>query len=122
MALSEAWPHKGDWVLKLEGVNSIDAAERFEVRNFGYRFQSPSKASRRRVFSVGSDWLCNFGSPPGRRSGTVEGWQEYGGPPLLEVRVNGRNVLIPFVKAICRHVDLEARRITVEVPEGLLEL
>jgi ribosomal 30S subunit maturation factor RimM len=52
----------------------------------------------------------------------VDGWQEYGGPPLMHVRVNGRDVLIPFVKGIYRAVDLEARRITVDLPEGLLEL
>ena len=33
---------------------------------------------------------------------TVDGWQEYGGPPLMEVRANGREVLIPFVKGIYR--------------------
>jgi ribosomal 30S subunit maturation factor RimM len=31
-------------------------------------------------------------------------------------------VLIPFVGSICRRIDLAARTITVEVPEGLLDL
>ena len=50
--------------------------------------------------------------------GVVEGWQQYGGPPLMEVRVDGREVLIPFVRAICREVDLEAQTIRVDLPEG----
>ncbi|MGC2657829.1 MAG: ribosome maturation factor RimM [Bryobacteraceae bacterium] len=121
VALSEAWPHKGDWVLKLEGVNSIDAAERFGGSELWVPFSSRAKLPAGEYFQ--SDLIgCEILDTAGKTIGTVEGWQEYGGPPLLEVRVNGRNVLIPFVKAICLHIDLEARRMTVEVPEGLLEL
>jgi ribosomal 30S subunit maturation factor RimM len=54
--------------------------------------------------------------------GRVESWQACGGPPLLETKVNGREVLIPFVAEICREVDLTARTIRVELPEGLLDL
>jgi ribosomal 30S subunit maturation factor RimM len=50
------------------------------------------------------------------------GWQQYGGPPLMELTVEGREVLIPFVSSICRRVDLAARNITVDLPEGLLDL
>jgi 16S rRNA processing protein RimM len=57
-----------------------------------------------------------------QRLGAVAGWQQYGGPPLMEVSVDGREVLIPFVTSICRDVDLAARTITVELPEGLLDL
>ena len=57
----------------------------------------------------------------GKCLGLVAGWQQYGGPPLMEVRVDGREVLIPFVSSICRQVDLTARTIAVDVPEGLLD-
>jgi ribosomal 30S subunit maturation factor RimM len=40
----------------------------------------------------------------------------------MQMKVGGREVLIPFVPAICREVDLAARTIRVELPEGLLEL
>ena len=34
--------------------------------------------------------------------GIVEAWQEYGGPPLLEVKSkHGKEILIPFAKSIC---------------------
>jgi 16S rRNA processing protein RimM len=52
----------------------------------------------------------------------VEGWQQYGFPLLMEVTVKGREVLIPFVSAICRQVDVAGRRIVVNLPEGLLDL
>jgi ribosomal 30S subunit maturation factor RimM len=52
-----------------------------------------------------------------RLIGRVTGWEEYGGPALLEVD-DGR-LLIPFVKAICVDILPEQRLIRVNLPEGL---
>lgn len=41
---------------------------------------------------------------------------------LLDVRGEGREIMIPYRKEIIREVDREARRIVVELPEGLLDL
>jgi ribosomal 30S subunit maturation factor RimM len=53
--------------------------------------------------------------------GVVEQVQQFGGPPLLGLTYEGREVLIPFVPAMCA-VDLAAGVIRVTLPEGLLEL
>jgi ribosomal 30S subunit maturation factor RimM len=45
--------------------------------------------------------------------------QETGGSGLLEVE---GGLLIPFVRAICVAIEPEARRIIVQLPEGLKEL
>ncbi len=42
-------------------------------------------------------------------------------PNLVVAREGKAEGLIPFVEAFIREVDLEARRIDVELPEGLLE-
>jgi 16S rRNA processing protein RimM len=56
----------------------------------------------------------------GQEIGVVSEWQEYGGPPLLEVTgTNGRELLIPFAKSICVAIDPVLRRVEVELPEGL---
>jgi ribosomal 30S subunit maturation factor RimM len=39
----------------------------------------------------------------------------------MELTVDARPVLIPFVNSLCQ-VDLTARTIRVDVPEGLLDL
>jgi ribosomal 30S subunit maturation factor RimM len=53
----------------------------------------------------------------------VTGWQEYGGPGLLEVeRPDGGRILVPFARSICTEIDLEARSIRVDLPEGLEDL
>lgn len=55
--------------------------------------------------------------------GTVDRIEEYGGPQLLAVaRPGGKETLIPFAKSICKEIDVAAKVIRVELPEGLLDL
>jgi len=59
----------------------------------------------------------------GRLIGTVTDFQETGGASLLEVtKVDGKELLIPFAKAICTTIDMAAKRIEVNLPEGLEDL
>jgi 16S rRNA processing protein RimM len=59
----------------------------------------------------------------GRSLGVVEDLQELGGQALLVVKQpGGEELLIPFTHAICKVVDVEGKRITVDLPEGLEDL
>ena len=51
----------------------------------------------------------------------MERWQELGGPPTLEVRVGEDIVGIPAVRPILAVIDIAAKRIEIDPPEGLLE-
>jgi ribosomal 30S subunit maturation factor RimM len=54
--------------------------------------------------------------------GTVGRVEDYGGGPLLEVKLeDGRDVLVPFSRAICKEIDVAGKSIRAEVPEGLLD-
>jgi 16S rRNA processing protein RimM len=44
------------------------------------------------------------------------------GTPLLEVETARGELLIPLAEDICRRIDTAARRIEVELPEGLRDL
>lgn len=57
----------------------------------------------------------------GREIGLVTKVIRTGGVDLLEVGERGE-ILIPFAEAICVEVDPETRQITVDPPEGLLQL
>ena len=57
----------------------------------------------------------------GEELGLVERVIETAGPDLLEVKAGSRNLLIPFVEAICR-VDRSQGLIEIDPPEGLLDL
>jgi 16S rRNA processing protein RimM len=54
--------------------------------------------------------------------GLVKGIVPAGGSDLLAVDRAGREVLIPFTKAVCVEVDLSKREIRVDLPDGLLDL
>jgi len=65
---------------------------------------------------------CEVWSGPDR-VGMVRGVEEYGGPPLLQVEAeDGREILIPFTRSICKVIDVAEKIIRVEAPEGLLDL
>lgn len=118
--VDEVWSHEGVLIFKFRGVDSITDAEKLR----GAEVQVP--VADRITTEPGeyfhSDVIgCEVrerGS--GRLIGRVTRFEDYGGPPLIEID-NGR-LLIPFVKAICVDIRPEERRIEVELPAGLEDL
>jgi 16S rRNA processing protein RimM len=120
--IESAWNHKGGWVLKFAGVDSISAAERFRDADLWLPLRERGQLGDGEFFQsdlIGSTVVERL---TGKRLGVVQGWQQYGGAPLMDVKVGERAVLIPFVSSICVEVDLAGRRVSVELPEGLLDL
>ena len=59
----------------------------------------------------------------GRERGVVVDVYEGGGGLLLNVkRADGREFELPFAADLCTEIDLEAKRIVVNLPEGLEDL
>lgn len=119
--VEHTWTHKGDWVLKFSGVDSIDAAERFRGADLWIAPAERGALAEGEFFSSDLIGCRVVDRVTGRELGPVERLAQYGGPPLIEVSIQGREVLIPFVPDICQ-VDLAAKTIAVDAPEGLLEL
>jgi ribosomal 30S subunit maturation factor RimM len=44
------------------------------------------------------------------------------GTPILVVDTSAGEILVPLAEDICRRIDTAARRIDVELPEGLRDL
>ncbi len=57
----------------------------------------------------------------GSKVGQVSGILKTGGVDLLEVGEKGQ-ILIPFTDEICKNVDPQQKVITIDPPEGLLQL
>lgn len=118
--VERVWYHKDQPVFQFRGIDSIDAAERLAGQDVtipaSERFPLPedeyyfADLVGCRVIDTGTGHLV----------GAVTGWQESGGPVLLEV--DGGRILIPFVKAILTRIDVPAREIRAALPEGLVEL
>lgn len=111
------WPHKGRFVLKLQGVDSIDDAER--LRGQELRIAEDALAP----LPPGSYYHhqlrgLRVQDPQGRELGRVDDLMEMGeGAPVLVVRGGGGETLIPLAEAFVRRVDLAAGLLVAVKPE-----
>jgi len=117
----------GRFVMKLVGVDSIDAAEKI----VGAELQiadSALPAARPGSFYTFQLRGCNVYTIPSGKDGIedcigeVVDVIESGGTQTLQVGVGKDETLIPFAESIVKKIDIAARRIEVELPEGLREL
>ncbi len=124
--LEEFWPHKGRMVFKFAGIESIDDAETL----IGSEIQIPGE--QRAELEAGSVYVSDLvgceveahsGNDPVRGLGRVQDVIFGAGEaPLLQVMQGKKEYLVPFVESFTEKLDLAARKITMKVPEGLLEL
>lgn len=119
LQVQEVWRHNGQPVFKFAGIDTISDAEKIE----GAEILVPaSEVAKAEEGAYSHQDLVGCRVEGESFSGLVQGVQEYGGPPLLQVEgADGREILIPFVQAICKEIDVAAKIIRVELPEGLLE-
>lgn len=119
--LEQAWEHKGDWVLKFAGVDSIEAANEFREADLWVPIKERAALPDGDYFQTDLIGCQVVDIPTGKPVGEIQGWQQFGGPPLMELTVDGREVLIPFLSSECQ-VDLGARVIRMSLPDGILEI
>ena len=118
--VEEVWEHSGALVFKFRGVDSISDAEK--LRGAEVRVPQAERVELEPGEYFHSDLIgCEVRErASGRVIGSVTGFEEYGGPPLLEI--DGGRMLVPFVKAICVDIEPNVKVIQVDLPEGLEEL
>ena len=116
MTVTSCWPHKGRFVLKLEGVDSIDDAERYR----GLELRIPE--SELPALPQGSFYYhqlvgLRVQGEDGCALGVVESILDAGAAPILVVRGAGEELLIPLAEAFVKRVDLPAGVLVAEAPE-----
>jgi 16S rRNA processing protein RimM len=121
--IESVWEHRGRLVFKFRGFDSISDAERLTGAEVRMPLEERAPAAEGEYYQsdlVGCELIDRRS---GEKIGIVTGWQDNGGPPLLEVDV-GRSgpALVPFARAICTLIDVSGRRILADLPEGLLDL
>jgi 16S rRNA processing protein RimM len=129
VTLANHWLHKGGIVLHFEGVNSINDAEMLAGLIVAIPREQRAPLAEDEAY-VGDLIGCTVfdvavGEP--KAIGDVESVDRTAGPvPLLVVRgadpKRTEEILIPFAKSYLRKVDLEAKRIEMELPAGLVDL
>jgi 16S rRNA processing protein RimM len=121
LRIEDAWPHKGNLVLKFAGIDSISEAEALA----GSELQVPreERARLETGWSYVSDLAGSTVFDAGREIGRVEDVQFGAGEAPLLIVANGADIHeIPFAEAYLKDVDLERKRIEMELPEGMLEV
>lgn len=119
MRVAEVWRHDGRPVFKFEGIDSISDAEPWEGAEMlvpASEVEPPEEGAFSHADLVGCKVVENS------LIGVVTEVEDYGGAPLLKLEAaDGREILIPFARSICKEIDVVAKTIRVELPEGLLE-
>ncbi len=121
VTLLDARRSKDEWVLQFAGVETIEQAEPFKGAELWVPVEERARLAVGEFFQSDLVGLQVLNTATAQPVGVVEDIAQYGGPPLLVLKVEGREVLIPFVPEICK-VDLAAGVIQATLPDGLLEL
>ena len=115
--VTSCWPHKGRFVLKLEGVDSIDDAERY--RGLELRIAEEDLLP----LPAGSYYHhqlrgLRVEDPEGAALGTVADIMETGGDAnVLVVRGAQGEILIPLADAFVKRVELGTGRLVAVKPD-----
>jgi len=115
--VERVWPHKGRFVLKLAGVDSIDAAEALrglELRIGEEELAELPQGSYYHHQLVGLQVEDEAGAPLGTVGDVLETGAE---ARVLVVRSEAGETLVPFAASFVKEVDLERRRLIIEKPE-----
>jgi len=121
--IEQVWHHDGRSVFKFSGIDSISDAEPWagaDVLAPESEQVKPGEGEYSHADLIGCRLVREAGAD---EIGMVMGVEDYGGPSLLKVQAaDGREILVPFVRSICREIDVTAKIIRVDLPDGLLEL
>jgi 16S rRNA processing protein RimM len=134
-AMSEAkidahWLHKGRVVLKFSHVHSINDAEKlrgFEVV-VSPQQRMPLEGDAVYVSDLVGCRVIDVSHGAVDAGEIIDVEPEGAGPAMLVIRntsnrnASNEDLLIPFVRAYLRRVDIEGKRVEMDLPEGLLTL
>jgi len=120
LKIEDFWFQKDRIVLRFAGFDSVETAE--ELRNV--EICVPESSVAELDHGEFFDWQltgCGVETIEGNTIGVVRGVMRTGGTEILVVEDEGKEYLIPFAESICPDVDIERKKIRVDLPEGLLE-
>jgi len=117
--VESTWFHNGTLIFKFRGVDSTSDAETLTGSEVRVPMSERAPLEPGEFFQSDLVGCEVVDRRTGESLGRVSGWEDSGGSGLLVVE---GGLLIPFARAICVEIHPEAKRIAVELPEGLREL
>ena len=123
--LTNHWLHKGGVVLHFSGIDSISAAETLTGLIVAIPLAERTPLADDEIYIadlIGCTLVDVAGTEP-VAVGEIEDVDRTAGPvALLVVQGKAGEVLVPFAKDFVRRIDLEAKRVEMALPEGLIDL
>ena len=108
-------------IARFEGVDGREVAERLRGHTLLIRRDQAAPAEADEIHY--QDLIGMTVAGPDGEIGSVEDVLELPVGEVLVVRtLEEREVLLPFVRDIVEDVDIDARRVSVRLPEGILDL
>jgi 16S rRNA processing protein RimM len=121
LELEAHWLHKGRVVLKFRGVDSIEGAQ--ALAGCELQIRREERAPLPKGATYVSDLVGCTVFDQGRELGEiVEVEFNAGEAPLLQVKAESGEYLIPFAAEYLESLDLEHQRVALRLPPGMLEI
>ncbi|HTX77205.1 MAG TPA: ribosome maturation factor RimM [Terracidiphilus sp.] len=123
--LTAHWLHKGGVVLHLAGVDSISDAEGLTGLIVAVPRAERAALGEGEVYIadlIGCTVVDVAAGTPGVVGEIENVDRAAGSAPILIVRSARGEVLIPFAQSYLKKLDLEGRRVEMDLPDGLVEL
>jgi 16S rRNA processing protein RimM len=123
LTVAASRPHQGRLIVAFDGVADRDGAD--SLRGVLLQVDSAQVAPPTDPEEFHDHQLVGLAvvTPDGERVGEVARIDHAPAADLLVVeRADGRTALVPFVAAMVPEVDIEAGRIVIDPPPGLLDL
>ncbi len=122
LTLEDSWLHDRRIVLKFAGYDTPEAARELA----GYELAVPAADAVELAEDEFYDWQlqgCQVVTVAGRELGRVREVLHTGAAPVLVIadEQRSREHLIPLAASICVEIDIAAKLIRVDPPEGLVE-
>ena len=117
--VESSWFHGEILIFKFRGVDSISDAEALAGAEVRVPLAQRVQLEPGEYFQSDLVGCTVVERGNGQPLGQVTAFEESGGAGTLVV---GGGLMIPFARAICVEIDVEARRILVELPDGLKDI
>jgi len=112
--------HKGIVLMKLEGIDSVEEAEKYRGADIVVEKQSVPLQEEEFLWEelLGLDVYLATGEQVGRLSQIIP----TKGNDIYVIKGEKKEILIPAVHEVIKEIDIEEGRITISPMEGLLDL
>jgi 16S rRNA processing protein RimM len=120
--LEDFWLQNDRIVLKFADCDSVAAAEKFRDYEFCVAQSQIAELDEDEYYDFDLEG-CSVQEVSGRKIGEVKSVLKTGATPILVIAAdNGAEIMVPLARSIITEIDVRAKVILIDPPEGLLDL